>query len=95
MRNRTSITLLNSISAFQRLERFWKTYDFNTGNSTEDAEVKQLVLQLLNDPLLCQPTFDEAMLFKGHDKTSLMPLMKCVYHLVQGDLSPVLAFDFH
>lgn len=61
-----------------RLGNFLKSYDFNTGNPTEDREVHALVTQLLDDKLLCQPTFDEALLFKDHDKASLMPLMKCV-----------------
>jgi hypothetical protein len=73
-----------SRSAVQRLGSFLKTYNFNTGNPAEDREVKALVEQLLATPLLCQPTFDEAMLFKGHDKASIMPMMKCVTDATNG-----------
>lgn len=59
------------------MSSFLKSYDFNTGNKVEDAQVKEMVEQLLATPLLCQPTFDEAMLFKGHEKSDIVVQMKC------------------
>ena len=40
-----------------------REYDYNTGNPSESSEIRDLMKDLLNVDLLCQPNFDESILF--------------------------------
>ncbi|KAN0024347.1 hypothetical protein ACTFIV_008753 [Dictyostelium citrinum] len=70
-------TFLFVLRSIGKLNHFFTDYQFNTGNQLEDQKTKELVQQLLQTKLMCQPNFDETLLFKDtYDKDNLIGQFK-------------------
>ncbi|EGC39080.1 hypothetical protein DICPUDRAFT_96687 [Dictyostelium purpureum] len=70
----TFLFLLRSVG---KLNHFLTDYQFNTGNDIEDKQTYDLMQQLLKTELMCQPNFDETLLFKDtYEKENLIGQFK-------------------
>lgn len=56
------------LRAIQKASDFISEYNYTTGNEKEDEQTQILVKQLVDDHLLCGPTFDESLMFRGAEK---------------------------
>jgi len=67
-----------TLRAIQKAAPFLETYEYSTGNQTDDQITQKLVRQLLRDHsgLLCSKVFDETRLFKSPDKVVLLEQMR-------------------
>lgn len=64
------------VRAVQKLKDFLNNYEFDTGNYNEDKKTKDLVSDLVNSKSICQPTFDESIIFRNAEKNFLISQMR-------------------
>eukprot|EP01132_Coremiostelium_polycephalum_P002796 gene2796-3477_t len=63
--------------AVSKIGGFLTEYQFNTGDQVADSKSYELVQELLKSKLMCQPNFDESLLFKDtYDKENLIGQFK-------------------
>ena len=58
-------TFLFLLRAVKKVQPQLLEYDYFTSNQDDDKKIPELLTSLLNEKLLCSPTFDESLLFSN------------------------------
>ncbi|EGG13319.1 hypothetical protein DFA_11080 [Cavenderia fasciculata] len=88
--NRLYFLLTNKNRAVGKIGPFLTDYKFNTGHEVDDGTTYALVQQLLKTNLLCNPSFDETLLFKDtYDKENLITQFKGHFQNISSILNCV------
>ncbi|XP_064403284.1 ERO1-like protein alpha [Halichondria panicea] len=54
------------LKAVIKTEPYWQSYQFYTGNKTEDVETRNMVMEIIQAAKGCSSLFDESMMFTGN-----------------------------